>query len=327
VDRLPRRALALFAGLVLVASACTSSSATWPAGISQMGGSGGPGGSAGPGGGTNAPGASAAFNPSDPSSIISALIAGGPDTKSFHLKIEVNGTIKASGLSGLGGDTTSGLTGDLKLDGSTVEGDVDVANQAAHLAATVSLGSAGSTATIPADFIYKDGALYSKIDIPGLSSDSKYTKSSVGDLSSSLTGGAVAIPTVGPSGLAGLGDQVATIRKALDDAGAKATLVGVDPIGGQDAYHITISVPLDLINSKIAGAAASAASTAAAGLSIDSAAVDAWVYKNGNRLAKIELKAASSKIGNLDVIVTVTNYDKPVTITAPPASQVETTAP
>jgi 2'-5' RNA ligase len=120
---------------------------------------------------------------------------------------------------------------------------------------------------------------------------------------------------------------VAKIRQTLDDAGAKATLVGVDKIGGQDAYHITISVPLDLINSKIAGAAASAASTAAAGLTIDSAAVDAWVYKNDNRLAKIDLKAASSKIGNLEVIVTVTNYDKPVTITAPPASQVETTAP
>lgn len=292
-----------------------------------MGGSGGPGGSAGPGGGTTAPGASAAFNPSDPSSIISAVIAGGPDTKSFHLKIEVNGTIKASGLSGLGGDTTSGLTGDLKLDGSTVEGDVDVANQAAHLAATISLGSAGSTATIPADFIYKDGALYSKIDIPGLSSGSKYSKSSVGDLTGSLTGGAIAVPTVGPSGLSGLGDQVAQIRKTLDDAGAKATLVGVDKVGGQDAYHITISVPLDLINSKIAGAVASAASTAADGLTIDSMSIDAWVYKTDNRLAKIDVKAASSTIGNLEVIVTVTNYDKPVTITAPPASEVETPAP
>ena len=315
MDRLPRRALALFAGLVVVASACASSSATWPAGLSPMGGSGGPGG------GTNAN-----VNPGDPSSIISAVIAGGPDTKSFHLKIEVNGTIKASGLSGLGGDASSGLTGDLKLDGSKIEGDVDLANQAAHLSATVSLGSAGSTVTFPADIILKDAALYYKIDLPGLSS-SKYTKSSVGDLSSSLTGGAVAVPTVGPSGLAGVEDQVAQIRKALDDAGAKATLVGVDKIGGQDAYHITISVPLDLINSKIAGAAASAASTAAAGLTIDSAAVDAWVYKSDNRLAKIEVSAASSKIGNLDVIVTVTNYDKPVTITAPPASQVETPAP
>jgi hypothetical protein len=280
------------------------------------------GGSAGPG----VPGGSAAFNPGDPSSIISAVIAGGPDTKSFHLKIEVNGTIKASGLSGLGGDTSSGLTGDLKLDGSTIEGDVDLANQAAHLAATVSLGSAGSTVTFPADVILKDAALYYKIDLPGLSS-SKYTKTSLGDLSGSLTGGAVSVPTVGPSGLAGLGDQVAQIRKALDDAGATAKLVGVDKIGGQDAYHINISVPLDLINSKIAGAAASAASTAAAGLTIDSAAVDAWVYKSDNRLAKIEVSAASSKIGNLDVIVTVTNYDKPVTITAPPASQVETPAP
>jgi hypothetical protein len=285
------------------------------------------GGSGGPDGGTTAPGASAAVNPGDPSSIISAVITGGPDTKSFHLKIEVNGTIKASGLSGLGGGTTSGLTGDLKLDGSTVEGDVDVANQAAHLAANISLGSAGSTATIPADFIYTDGALYSKIDIPGLSSGSKYSKSSVGDLAGSLTGGAVAVPTLGTSGLSGLGDQVAQIRKTLDDAGAKATLVGVEKVGGQDAYHITISVPLDLLNSKIAGAVASAASTAAAGLTIDSMAIDAWVYKADNRLAKIDIKAASSTIGNLEVIVTVTNYDKPVTVTAPPASEVETTAP
>ncbi|HEX7495890.1 MAG TPA: hypothetical protein VF349_04595 [Candidatus Limnocylindrales bacterium] len=321
MNRLPRRALALFAGLVVVASACASSSATFPAGVAPMGGSGGPGGSAGPGGGTNA-----VVNPGDPNSIISAVIAGGPDTKSFHLKIELNGTIKASGLSGLGGDASSGLTGDLKLDGSNIEGDVDLANQAAHLAATISLGSAGSTATIPADVILKDSALYYKIDLPGLSSG-KYTKSSVGDLSSSLTGGAVSVPTVGPSGLAGVEDQVAQIRKALDDAGAKATLVGVEKVGGQDAYHITISVPLDLINSKIAGAAASAESTAAAGLTIDSAAVDVWVYKSGNRLAKIEIKAASATIGNLDVIVTVTDYDKPVTITAPPASQVETTAP
>ena len=56
-------------------------------------------------------------------------------------------------------------------------------------------------------------------------------------------------------------------------------------------------------------------------------AIDAWVYKADNRLAKIDIKAASSTIGNLEVIVTVTNYDKPVTVTAPPASEVETTAP
>jgi hypothetical protein len=312
VIRFPRRAIALFAGLVLVATACSTSSATWPGGVSPFGKSAGPGGS----------GAPAQVNPNDPSSIISAVIAGGPDTKSFHIKIEVNGTIKADALSSLGGGTSTGLTGDLKLDGTKVEGDVDVANQAGHVAATIALGSGGSTVTIPADVIFKDAALYYKVSLPGLAS-SKYTKTSLGDLTGSLTGGGVSIPTPGPSGLAGLEDQVAQIRKALDDAGATAKLVGVDKIGGQDAYHISISVPLDLINSKISGSSVSAAS----GITIDSAAVDGWVYKSDNRLAKIEVKGASSAIGSLDVIVTVTNYDKPVTITAPPASNVETPAP
>jgi hypothetical protein len=281
--------------------------------------------SAGPGGGSAVPGGSGAavtVNPSDPSSIISAVIAGGPDTKSFHIKIEVNGTIKAAALSSLGSDASTGLTGDLKLDGTKVEGDVDVANQAGHVAATIALVTGGSTVTIPADIIFKDGALYYKIDLAGLSSG-KYTKTSLGDLTGSLTGSGVSIPTPGPSGLTGLGDQVAQIRKSLDDAGAKATLVGVEPIGGQDAYHISISVPLDMLNSKIAGSSVSAAS----GITIDSAAVDAWVYKKDSRLAKIEIKGTSAAIGSLDVIVTVTNYDTPVTVTAPPDSEVEAPVP
>ncbi len=312
--RLPRRAFALFAGLVLVATACSTSSATWPGGVAPFGGSGGPGGSGGSGNAAN-------VDPNDPNSIISGVIAGGPDTKSFHIKIELNGTIKSDALSSLGSDTSTGLTGDMTLDGTKIEGDVDVAKQAAHLAATIAFGTGGSTMTIPADVILVDSSLYYKVSVPGLSS-SKYTKTSLGDLSGSLTGGAVSVPTAGPSALAGVEDQVAQIRKALDDAGATATLVGTDQIGGQDAYHISISVPLDLINGEIAGSSVSAGS----GITIDSASVDGWVYKSDNRLAKIEIKGASSAIGNLDVIVTVTNYDKPVTITAPPASDVETTS-
>ena len=39
-------------------------------------------------------------------------------------------------------------------------------------------------------------------------------------------------------------------------------------------------------------------------------------------LAKIELKGASSTLGNLDVVVTITKYDAPVTINAPTASEI-----
>ncbi|MGZ6267882.1 MAG: hypothetical protein ACXWNR_04895 [Candidatus Limnocylindrales bacterium] len=308
------RALALFTGLIVVLGACSTSSATWPGGVSPLGKSAGP----------VVPGSSGAVqvDPKDPSSIISAVLAGGPDTKSFHIKVELNGTIKGDALSSLGTDASTGLTGDLKLDGTKIEGDVDVANQAGHVAASIAIGSGASTLSVPADIIFKDGALYYKIDLAGLSTG-KYTKTSLGDLGGSLTGGAVPIPTVGPSGLAGVEDQVAQIRKSLDDAGAKATLVGVEQVAGQDAYHISISVPLDMLNQKIAGSSVSAAS----GITIDSASVDAWVYKQDNRLAKIEIKGASAAIGNLDVIVTVTNYDKPVTVTAPADSEIETAAP
>jgi hypothetical protein len=289
--RIPKRAFALFAGFVVIsASACSGSSATLP-------------------GGPN-------FNPTDANSIVSAAISGGPDVKSFHLKIEVKGTIKTDALSGAAGDASGmlgGLSlGDLKLDGTAIEGDIDIANEAAHLALTVPPIAAMGGIPIAGDAILKDGALYYKIDLFG---SSKYTKADLGSLTSGLP---IAIPTAGASALAGVQDQVTQIQKTLDDAGAKATLVGTDQVAGKDAYHVNVSIPLDLIN----GGLASAAPSAASGMKIDSASVDLWVYKENNLLAKAEVKAAASAVGNLDVIVTVTDYDKPVTISAPSADQI-----
>jgi hypothetical protein len=297
--RIPRRALALLAGFIVVAGACSGASATLP------GGKSGPGGSTGP-----------TVNPQDPSSIITQVISGGPDVKSFHIKIEVKGTIKGDALSGADSSLGALSLGDIKLDGTAVEGDVDVANQAAHLTLTVPPILALGNVPITGDVILKDAALYYKVDLLG----PKYTKTDLGSLTSGLP---VAVPTPGASGLAGVQDQVNKLRQQLDDAGVKATLVGVEKVGGKDAYHISLSVPIDKLNEQISGAAASAAS----GMKIDSASVDFWVYKDSNLPAKVEIKAASSSIGNLDLIVTVTDYDKPVTVTAPPASQIATPKP
>jgi len=38
----------------------------------------------------------------------------------------------------------------------------------------------------------------------------------------------------------------------MDAAGVKATLVGVDQVGGKDAYHITITGLSDYLNAQIA---------------------------------------------------------------------------
>ena len=309
--RLPRPALAMFAGFVLVvASACGSSSATTAPGAS------GATGVTGPGAASAAP-VSPSANANDPSSIITQIINGGSAVKSFHIKLTVSGTIKAAALSSAQGATGGAvpLTGDLKLDGTTLEGDVDVAGQAAHL--TFNVPAAVIGAAVTGDLILVDNAFYYKVSLLG----TKYTKTDLGSLAS-LSPIAIpsALPTAGASAMAGITDEIAQIRQQLDAAGVTATLVGVDKIGGQDANHINISVPLDKINTAIAAEA-----SAAPGMKLDSASVDLWVYKDTNQIAQLEIKGASSTLGNLDFMLTVSAYDQPVTIAAPAASDIQAT--
>jgi len=282
LTRMPKMALAFVAGFVLVAAgACT-----------------------GGGGSSDA-------KLSDPNSIISAAINGGADIKSFHIKIAVNGTINAAALKSATADVGIPVTGDLKLDGTTLEGDVDVTNQAAHLALSVPALAMLGNVPITGDLIVADKALYYKVSLLS----AKYSKQDLGSLSSSIP---MAIPSVLPTaGASGLTDEITQLKKQMDDAGVKATLVGVDKVSGQDAYHLNVSVPLDKVNAEIAAEASGDTS-----MKLDSASVDFWVYTSNNRPAQFEIKGASSSLGSLDLVVTITDYDKAVTISAPAAGDV-----
>jgi hypothetical protein len=77
-------------------------------------------------------------------------------------------------------------------------------------------------------------------------------------------------------------------------------------------------VPIDTLNKGIASQAGGSSAP-----KIDSASVDLWVYTDGDRVAQVEVKAASSTLGNIDLVLTITDYDKAVTITAPSADQVQ----
>jgi hypothetical protein len=308
--RLPKPALAALAGIVLVFAAACGSSTITPVPP--------PGGTNAPAGASNAP-AVATVNPQDPSSIITGVINGTTDVKSFHIKLTVNGTIKAAALADAG-SAAGGLKGDIKLDGTAIEGDVDLANQAGKLTFNVPPLAALGNVPLTGDLIVVSNTLYYKVTLLG----PKYTKmdlgsigDSLGALSSSLP---VAVPSAGAS--AAIADQISQMRQALKDAGVTVTLVGVDKIGGKDASHINVSVPLDKLNSAIAAEA-----SAGPAITIDSASVDLWVYTDSSRLAQVELKGASSTLGNLDITLTISNYDQPVTVAAPPADQVNVTTP
>jgi hypothetical protein len=296
--RIRRSAFAVIAGFVLVAAAACSSGAT---AAPAAGGSGAP-----------------AANQNDPNSILTSVINGGSDIKSFHIKIAVSGTIKAAALQAAMADSSSSsgiqITSDAKLDGTAIEGDVDVANSAVHLTANVPALQMLGNIPITGDVIVVGGNLYYKVSLLG----AKYTQMNLGSLTSGLP---VSIPSVlpspGASDMTAVTDQINQLRTQMAAAGVKITLVGVDKIGGQDANHINVSVPIDKLNAEIAAQASGGPS-----MTIDSASIDFWVYKSNSRLAQMEIKGASAALGNLDFMITVTDYDQPVTITAPAAGDI-----
>jgi hypothetical protein len=93
--------------------------------------------------------------------------------------------------------------------------------------------------------------------------------------------------------------------------------------------HLRLAFSLDKLNAKIAAEASSSAIASIKSetgltsvLSVGSATVDFWIYKSSTQLAQVDIKSSSSLIDNFELMMTMTNYDQPVTVSAPPASQV-----
>jgi hypothetical protein len=310
--RLSRPAVAVLAGLVVVlVSACGGSGNLTPT----------PGGSSGPSSAASgAPSASVAPTPTpvDPDSIITQAISGGLAVKSYHIKVAVSGTIKAA-VAQSGAAKASAA--DVKLDGMVIEGDLDAVNLAGHLSLSVPASAGMAKGALTGDLIIVSNTLYLKTNYV-----KKYDKLSLSDLSGDLP---VAVPTAGPSALASVFDEVAQVRKTMQQDGVTTTLVGTDQIVGQDAYHFRLAFSLDKLNANIAAEASSSAIASIKAqtglksvLSIDSATVDFWIYKANNEPAQVDITSSSSLIDNFELMMTITNYDQPVTVTAPPASQV-----
>ena len=307
---LRRPTMGILVGLILVfAAACSSSvSTTGPVGPAGSNGTGSTASSvisASP-----VITASPSPTPLTADAVLSTAIAGGSEVKSFHIKITLAGTIAASAFA----SSSENITSDVKLDGTAIEGDVDAVNMAAHFTLNVPATPLMGDAPLTGDLIVVDQALYYKLSLLG----SKYHKLDLASLTSDLP---VAIPSSIPtpdaSGMTGLTDEVGALRTQMEANGYSATLVGVEQIGGAPAQHISISVPLDRINSQLASAAPSSLP-----MKLDSASFDVWIYTSDNRLAQVELKGASAEISGFDLLMTVSAYDAPVTIAAPPAAQV-----
>ena len=235
---------------------------------------------------------------SDPNEIITRSATGVAAIQTVHFDVAVGGSVNTSALGSSG--SALGLSGSLKLDGTTVSGDVDLQKQAFHVTASMPtfLG-------LSADVIQVDGFQYTKISLVG----DKYTKSAASTLP---------IASAAPSATLDISNTVNTLKTSLASAGVTATLVGRDQVDGRDSYHVAVALPKDLVNQGMG-----ALSAAASGISIDTATLDYWVYVDSLNPAKMELKATSAAVGNLTVTMTLTKYNQPVTITAPAAGEIQ----
>jgi hypothetical protein len=235
---------------------------------------------------------------SDPNEIITRSANGLVGVQTLHLEVNVTGSVNGSGLGSAGGMLGSGA---IKLDGTTVTGDVDIQKRAVHITASVP-----ALFGITADIIEVDGYQYMKTSIGG----PKYSKSKTAD--TPLLG------TAAPGATLDISKTVNSVKSQLEAAGSTAKLVGTEKVDGRDAYHVSVSVPVSYINGQLG-----ALGSTTEGISLDSASIEYWVYTDSLNPARAEVKAASAKAGSIAVTVNLTKYNQPVTITAPAAADIQ----
>ena len=257
---------------------------------------------AGCGGGASSPAASLL---SDPGTIVTRSFQRLESSATLHVGGAISGSIDAASVGSLVGGGSLGLSGKIKLDGSSFSGDIDMSKGAAHIAAAFpSLFGAA------ADAILVDGYLYTKITTPVGPANPLYTKSNA------QTSLLMASPTPGASVM--FADVLKQLEPQVDAAAASAILLTAGSVDGRAAYHLLVTVPADVVEQVLGLAGGSFAADA----SVQVAPVDYWVYTDTLAPAGLQLKVTSATLGNLSVALTMTGYDRPVAIAAPPDGQV-----
>ncbi len=229
---------------------------------------------------------------SDPNEIVTAALRTTESAKSVHIEMTLDGSISAD-LTGTGGPGAA-----IALTGTTASADVDIA-----------AGNAHASFSVPA-FLGLTGDL---IQI----GDTSYVKTSLTGKLYQMQKAADSLPL-----------NVTDTHSLVDNVGDFLSKDGVDPVKGDDVacgstrcYTVKIELtPDELI-------ALGADGPAASGLPIDVGAASLnltiRVEKDTNHLAGIGATIALGDQGSLTFDLTLSMWDKPVTVSAPPADQIQ----
>lgn len=235
---------------------------------------------------------------SDPRAIVDGALDAVGEAKSVHLEVEVTGSLAA----GLGGQAAGGS---LDLEGTTAEADVDLAagNVRGSFAAPALPGLDGQLIAI-------DRVAYLRVDLLG----PRYRK---------LAGGGGLL-----AALADPRRAISELRQALDELPGPPRKAPDETCGDADCYRVTIPVPVTGLAGALGdGLGGVPGWPAPGGADGTGGTIDLWVRTSDLRPARLVVTADGGSQGTLTITVQLTRWDQPVSISAPPADQVDEGAP
>jgi LppX_LprAFG lipoprotein len=269
---MPRRLLALVAISAILITACSGGAAATPA-------------------------------LTDPKLILTDSASSLQNLKSVHFNIAVAGSLNAGDLTGgdAGASAAPGASPImLDLSGTTISGDIDLADSSGQVAVSVPALLAFS-----ANAVVVGGIAYVKTSL----GDTKFAKVDLSSLAGSLP--IPSLPAIGSPDPSAAASIVAAIDAELAKLPAP-TKMADETVNNQDCYHVQ-----EILNSSDFPDAGSVLNGASGTLT-----VDLWTQKSDLRPSRLVIVIDGGTSGKLTLTVDLTNYDGAVTIAAPPADQI-----
>lgn len=222
---------------------------------------------------------------SDPKEILVRSLETLQQTKSVHLVADVSGQFPLDPL-GIGSSRP------LDFSGTRLEGDLDIAGKKARLSFSA------PAFNLSGEVIQVGETSYLKVSLLG----DKYVKSTTDEAGV-------------PAEVSDPQQAIADLRAALDELATPPEKLGDEKCGDADCYRVALRVAA----SELAELGALGGSSGGPG----DVRLEVWVRKSDLRPAKVALTAAAAGQGSLSVTLTLSDFDRPVTIVEPPPDQVQ----
>lgn len=239
----------------------------------------------------------------DPYQILTNAVTTTATATSFHVLAEANGTVNL-------GESMGNVP--FPIDGTKAEGDISINPPAVSLTFDVPIqGLAISGGLI----VPNDGNAYVKLALP---------MGSVDDLWHVMAIGALDIPgtLASPPPAA---DLAAQLKQEFDTAGVTITNEGDTSCVAGTCTRLHLEVPASAIEDNVGdlGGVLPGESPSTSAAPVAPIPVDILVDQASGRLDSVSAAFADAATGNnVTLTVTISNYDVPVTVSAPPADQV-----